>query len=222
MLWCSAPTSLNTDLLNDGVILAQYKESINLAIKGSFIVLFRRKNTLRCCFLRVQCVSMTGMLDWACAPEREMKRYCLRVKTMDRTLNFSEAFAHRVRRCHLGTKNKMGRRSLSSSSSQQRKTRRKNITLLKQAMSSQRSSSCSLTLWCGNGNRWPGEWRWKEVTKVFSEAGVQIKERKTFWCQKREDELVQQTAELLAATRIDTVMKAKQQDCFDTLGSQLR
>ena len=33
MLWHSAPLSLNNDLLNDGMILEQYSETINLTIE---------------------------------------------------------------------------------------------------------------------------------------------------------------------------------------------
>ena len=60
------------------------------------------------------------------------------------------------------------------------------------------------------------------MTKVFYESEVQVKERKTTWQksfkegQKTEDELVQQTAELLAATRMDKGTKAELQDCFDS------
>ena len=60
------------------------------------------------------------------------------------------------------------------------------------------------------------------MTKVFYEVGVQIKERQTSGqnsfkeSQEREDELVQQTSELLAATRMDEGMKKVDlQDCFD-------
>ena len=38
LLWNSAPTSLNNDLLNDGVFLEKYSDTINLAIGGSCIV----------------------------------------------------------------------------------------------------------------------------------------------------------------------------------------
>ena len=36
MLWYSAPTSLNNDFLNDGVILTTCNETIKLAIKAFF------------------------------------------------------------------------------------------------------------------------------------------------------------------------------------------
>ena len=73
MWWYSPPTSPNNDLLNDGVLLAKYEETINLAIKGSFILPFWRRNTPRSGFLRAQCLTMTGMPEWVWAPERELK-----------------------------------------------------------------------------------------------------------------------------------------------------
>ena len=39
-LWCSAPSSLNNDLLNDGVILDMYSRLVNIAIEMSFRFLF--------------------------------------------------------------------------------------------------------------------------------------------------------------------------------------
>ena len=36
VLWCPAPTSLNNDLSNDGLVLLNYHKAINLAIKGFF------------------------------------------------------------------------------------------------------------------------------------------------------------------------------------------
>ena len=40
--------------------------------------------------------------------------------------------------------------------------------------------------------------------------------------QKREDELVNQTAEFLAAARLDEGMKTELQDCINSWGPQLR
>ena len=58
--------------------------------------------------------------------------------------------------------------------------------------------------------------------KLSTEAGLHIKERKTSWqksfkeSQRMVDELVQQTAALRAATRVDNETKTALQDCFDT------
>ena len=95
----SAPTVLNNDLVNDDVILANYSETIKLAITGSFMLPFRRRNTPRACFLGG---TMCGDDRYA-RIEKEMKGWdlggrpedltcCPRGSTMDRTLNlmFSE------------------------------------------------------------------------------------------------------------------------------------
>ena len=65
MLWFSAPTSLNNDLLNDGVLFA-VTDTINLAFRGSFILPFWRRNTPRACSMR----SIRATLVWP--PEMEM------------------------------------------------------------------------------------------------------------------------------------------------------
>ena len=60
------------------------------------------------------------------------------------------------------------------------------------------------------------------MATVFCEAGMQIKERKASWhesfkdSQKREDDVVQNTAELLPATRMDKGRMAEPQHCFDS------
>ena len=38
MVWFSAPTSINDELLNDGVILEKYTEAVNLAFQSAFIL----------------------------------------------------------------------------------------------------------------------------------------------------------------------------------------
>ena len=38
MLWCSAPTCLNNNLLNHGVIHEKYKEAVSLAILATFLI----------------------------------------------------------------------------------------------------------------------------------------------------------------------------------------
>ena len=52
MLWFSAPTSPNNDLLNDGVILEKYNEAVILAILATFTMPLWRMHTPRSCFLR--------------------------------------------------------------------------------------------------------------------------------------------------------------------------
>ena len=128
--------------------------------------------------------------------DSEKDQFCLTTETMDKTLSLktSEAYAHGVRRWHLGSRSKMGRRSRASSSSQQRKERREQDHTA-EALSSQGSSSRS--------KRWkedswkPGsvttrdsqnsqeqctkertnESKWKAAIKAFHEAGL-IKETK--------------------------------------------
>ena len=51
MLWYSAPTSLDNDSLNGGVVLAKYNETGNLAIKGSSILSFLEKELAEILFL---------------------------------------------------------------------------------------------------------------------------------------------------------------------------
>ena len=47
MLWFSAPTSLNNELLNDGVILEKYNEAVSMAFHSVFTLLYWRMNTPR-------------------------------------------------------------------------------------------------------------------------------------------------------------------------------
>ena len=49
MLWFSAPTSLNDELLNNGVI-EQSNEAVNLAYQSAFTLPYWRMNTPRYCF----------------------------------------------------------------------------------------------------------------------------------------------------------------------------
>ena len=58
--------------MNDVVILAKYSETINLVVKGYFILLFGRRNTPRACFLRAHSATLDRMPEWVWAPEREM------------------------------------------------------------------------------------------------------------------------------------------------------
>ena len=52
MSWFSAPTSLNNELLNNGVILEKYNEAVDLAFQSAFALPWWRMNTPRSCFLR--------------------------------------------------------------------------------------------------------------------------------------------------------------------------
>ena len=64
--------------------------------------------------------------------------------------------------------------------------------------------------------------RWKDVTKVFHEAGLHIKEKESFVEEELqeksegEDELVTQAEELKCQTEVDTGTKTELQDCLDT------
>ena len=88
MLRHSAPASFNNDLLNDGVILAKYNETITLAIEGFFILPSWRRNTAGSCFLWAHFLPMTGV--------PEALANCPKMKTMDRrtsNLMYSEKLA---------------------------------------------------------------------------------------------------------------------------------
>ena len=58
MLRYSVPTNLNDDLLNDGVSLENFNETINLAINRSFILPFWRTNKLESFFLEAQILTV--------------------------------------------------------------------------------------------------------------------------------------------------------------------
>ena len=59
------------------VVHWKYNETINLAIKGCCTPPFRRRNTPRSCFLRAQCLTITGMPEWVWAPERVIQEWDL-------------------------------------------------------------------------------------------------------------------------------------------------
>ena len=61
MLWYSAPSSLNNDLLNDGVILENNHETVNM----------ERMSTPRACFMRSIRAMLERMTEWVWAPGRE-------------------------------------------------------------------------------------------------------------------------------------------------------
>ena len=80
-------------------------------------------------------------------------------------------------------------------------------------------SQSSQELWTKESRRAS---RWKDVTKACHEPGRHIKERTAEWQQSfnkesrtRDDELVTQTGELKAQTRVDKRTRAALQDCFD-------
>ena len=64
--------------------------------------------------------------------------------------------------------------------------------------------------------------RWKDVAKVFHEAGLHIKEKESFVEEElqekseEEDELVTQAEELKCQTKVDRGTKTELQDCLDT------
>ena len=226
MLWRSAPTCLNNDLLIGGVILAKYSETINLAFKGSLILAFR-KGTRRACFLRSTRAWLKRMPECVWALEREMKGWefggrhdCLRMKTMDRTLKllFAETLAIDKTAAEFRAQKRIGdHRPLLRRS--KGKEEEKQITLLKKAEAHKSSSwskgwkgnplwqSATTTSDCQSSpEQWAKEDKRSRGAKrrhrFFNEARVIDKERKTSWqksleeSQRREDEPVQQTAEL--------------------------
>ena len=69
LLWFSAPTSLNNDFLNDGVILEKYDETVNMSCRSAYILLYGWMNTPRACFTR----TILEMLGRRTAPARETK-----------------------------------------------------------------------------------------------------------------------------------------------------
>ena len=73
MLWFSAPTSLNNDLLNDGVILEKQTETINWAFHNASFLPCWWMNPPRSCFLRSIRAVLEGMTEWVWNPQREMK-----------------------------------------------------------------------------------------------------------------------------------------------------
>ena len=64
MLWFSAPTSLNNDLLDDGVILEKYNEAVIFAVLATFTMPFWSMYTPRSCFLRSFCTVWTNTPVW--------------------------------------------------------------------------------------------------------------------------------------------------------------
>ena len=73
MLWYSAPTSLNNDLLSDGVILEKYNKTVNMAISTSFTFQFWSGHTPRSPFLGAQRLTMEQcMQEWVERLEWEM------------------------------------------------------------------------------------------------------------------------------------------------------
>ena len=71
MLWCSAPTSLDSGLVNDGVHREQRKEVVNVAICGSITCLFWRGNNPRTCFSDSQLSDYGALHDKMGSPTRE-------------------------------------------------------------------------------------------------------------------------------------------------------
>ena len=77
MLWYSAPSSFNHDLLND-VLLAKHNKAINMAIEAPFSFPLWRRHTRRSSFFEAQRLTMMHCLQgcmWR--PEREMKGWDL-------------------------------------------------------------------------------------------------------------------------------------------------
>ena len=72
MSWFSAPTSLNNELLNDGVILEKCNEAVNLAFQSGFTLPYWRMNTPRSCFLRSIRAVLNGMPERVWNLGREM------------------------------------------------------------------------------------------------------------------------------------------------------
>ena len=72
MSWFSAPTSLNNEQLNDGVILEKCNESVNLAFQSGFTLPYWRMNTPRSCFLRSIRAVLNGMPERVWNLGREM------------------------------------------------------------------------------------------------------------------------------------------------------
>ena len=71
-LWFSAPTSLNNEPLNDGVILDKYNETVNFAFQSVFTLPYWRMKTQTSCFLRSIGAVLENMLERIWDLEREM------------------------------------------------------------------------------------------------------------------------------------------------------
>ena len=64
LLWFSAPTSLNNDLLNDGVILEIYNKVINMAVKTSFTIPFHKDTNAKTFLFGNTKVEVSDMHGW--------------------------------------------------------------------------------------------------------------------------------------------------------------
>ena len=65
MLWFSAPTGRNNDLLSGGVILEKYHETVNKALKSASVLTYWRMNTPGVCFMK----SIRAMLEGTIWPK---------------------------------------------------------------------------------------------------------------------------------------------------------
>ena len=68
MLWFFAPTSLNNDLLNDGVILEHVMKQPTWLSKVPLFCTLEEMNTARACFLRSICAMLEGMTERVLQP----------------------------------------------------------------------------------------------------------------------------------------------------------
>ena len=73
MLRFSAPTSINNDPLNDGVLLEKYNLTVNWTFQGAFILPYWKMNTPRSCLMRSTRAMLKGMTEKVWDPDREMK-----------------------------------------------------------------------------------------------------------------------------------------------------
>ena len=158
------------------------------------------------------------MPESAWPPEREMTGWrlggtlVLLPENEDDGQDISEGWAHTERRGLQGSRSKMGwrspstfsvapklnlsKKSLAHKSSFWTKGWKENpVRKLGMAFGDSRSSQ---EQWITEDKK---ESRWKEVTHMFHETGLQIQDKVS--SQKREDALVQQTAGLLLVTRKD-------------------
>ena len=72
MSWFSPLTSLNNELVNDGVILEKCNEAVNMAFQSGFTLPCWRMNTPRSCFLRSIRALLNGMPERVWNLGREM------------------------------------------------------------------------------------------------------------------------------------------------------
>ena len=77
LLWFSAPSSLNRKFANNGTKVAQFRETVNMAIEITFNVPFDGVHTPRTCLLRAVSVPVSNAPDRDLDLEKELKEWRL-------------------------------------------------------------------------------------------------------------------------------------------------